>query len=325
MMPKLKQYRVKAALTQAKLAKAVGVSQPNYQRWESGVAPIPEDKLKKLSKILEIEADVLMGTHKPIDAGLYDKSVGEDLSYYGEVAIHFQGSGKPVLLAISDGAFTRLHWDLQMNPTFVTVEGLANQTFIIRTQAIADLYFSSEAYDDYGPEHGHYENYVDLQMPDSRDWEIVQALASDGVGLEDFFSEDVQRVSERVMITDEQYEKLVADGLIERKDLELEKAKNQDETDKIFDLATYVAYQLSSGKLRSVCVEDSDEELFRAFEPFLEDCGDDLDDGLIRLSIAGWHRTAFINPQAIDFVRLPTHILNRGRTDLEAKFLDELG
>lgn len=321
---KIKQCRVKAGLTQAKLAKAVGVSQPNYQRWESGVASIPEDKLKKLSKVLGIEADVLMGTHKPIDVRLYDKSVGEDLNYYGEVAIHFRGGGKPVLLAISDGAYARLYRDLQLNPNFVTVEDLADQTLIIRVQAIADLYFSSEAYDDYGPEHGHYEDYVDLQMPDLRDWEIVEALASDGVGLEDFSSEDVQRVSGRVMITDEQYEQLVADGLIERKDLEMEKAKNQDETDKIFDLATRVAYQLSSGKLRSAYVEDSDEELFSAFEPFLEGHGDDLDDDLIRLPIAGWHRTAFINPQAIDFVRLPTHILDRGRTDVEAKLLDKL-
>jgi hypothetical protein len=33
-------------------------------------------------------------------------------------------------------------------------------------------------------------------MPDARDWEIVEALASDGVGLEDFNPADVQRVSE---------------------------------------------------------------------------------------------------------------------------------
>jgi len=61
------------------------------------------------------------------------------------VAIHFRGAGKPLLLSISDGAFSRLHRDLQTDHAFVTVESLANQTAIIRTQAIADLYFSSEA------------------------------------------------------------------------------------------------------------------------------------------------------------------------------------
>ena len=57
---KLKQHRVKAGLTQAELAKTVGVSQPNYQRWEAGSAPIPEDKLRKLAKALKTKADVLL-------------------------------------------------------------------------------------------------------------------------------------------------------------------------------------------------------------------------------------------------------------------------
>ena len=52
----------------------------------------------------------------------------------------------------------------------------------IRTKAIADLYFSSEAYDTYGPEHDTYTDHASLQMPDSRDWEIVAALEH-GLGL----------------------------------------------------------------------------------------------------------------------------------------------
>jgi transcriptional regulator with XRE-family HTH domain len=55
MRTKLKQFRVQAGMTQAKLARKVGVTQPNYQRWESGSAPVPEEKLKKLAKV---------GTHR---------------------------------------------------------------------------------------------------------------------------------------------------------------------------------------------------------------------------------------------------------------------
>lgn len=321
---KLKQYRVKAGLTQAQLAKAVGVSQPNYQRWESGAAPVPEDKLRKLAKSLHVSLDILRNTHLPIKAGFYDKSAGEDLNYYGEVAIHFRDGGKPLLLSISDGAFSRLHRDLQIGPAFVTVESLANQTVIIRTQAMADLYFSSEAYDDYGPEHDDYEDHVYLQMPDARDWEIVEAIACDDMGLEDFSPEDVQRVRSQIMITDEQYDQLVAEGAIKPEDLEAEKAKNQEETDQICALATQVTYQTSTGKRRSMSVE-SPEELFNAFEPLLEDLGDTLDNELIRLSGDGWHRIAFINMQAIDYVMLPTHSLHQGRTEMGAKLLDELG
>jgi|SRR6516162_8538410 len=70
----------------------------------------------------------------------------------------------------------------------------------IRTKAIADLYFSSEAYDTYGPEHDTYADHVEVQIPDTRDWEIVEALEHD-IGLEDFDRADVQRVQQMIMIT----------------------------------------------------------------------------------------------------------------------------
>lgn len=320
---KLKQYRVKAGLTQAKVAEVVGVSQPNYQRWESGSAPVPLDKLKKLARVLKTSMDALRGTHAPVKAGLYDDSVGEDLNYYGEVAIHFHGGGKPLLLSISDGAFSRLHRDLQRDLSYVTVESLTNQTVIIRTQAIADLYFSSEAYDDYGPEHDDYEDHVLLLMPDARDWEIVEAIACDGVGLEDFSAEDVQRVTNQITITDAQYDELVAKGMIKPENLEAEKAKDQDETDRICALATQTSYQLSNGRRRSVCVDDP-EALFEVFEPFLEGVSEETDDDLIRLPIVGWHRVAFLNKRAMDYVMLPTHRFSQGRIEMDAKLLDEL-
>ena len=160
-------------------------------------------------------------------------------------------------------------------------------------------------------------------MPDPRDWEIVEAIACDGVGLEDFASEDIQRVTKQIMITDEQYDQLVAEGSIRSEDLESEKAKNQEETDRIYALATQVVYGLSNGLRRSVSIEDP-EELLEALEPLLEDFGDELGEELIRLPVVSWHRIAFINKQAVDYVMLPTHYLNQGRIEREAKLLDEL-
>lgn len=318
---KLKKFRTNAGLTQAALAKAVGVSQPNYQRWESGAAPVPEDKLTKLAEVLEVSAEMLLGRHAPITAGLYDPSVGENLNYYGEVAIHFCGGGKPLLLSITEGAFSRLHRGLQFNSAFVTVESLANQTVIIRTQAIADLYFSSDAYDDYGPEKDDYEDHVSLQLPDSRDWEIIEALSEDDEYiLGDFSAEDVQRVSKAVMITDEQYAQLVADERIKPGDLEKEKIKNQQETNNIFDLATKVRYQLSSGKQRSISFVDS-EDMFEAFYS-LVDLEDEIDGNAILLNIEGPHRIVYINKNNLDYVMLPTHRFDEGRIEVEAKMLD---
>ncbi len=63
--------------------------------------------------------------------------------------------------------------------------------------------------------------------------------------------------------------------------------------------------------------------VFEAFEPLLDDFDDDLDNGFIRLPFEGWHRTAFVNKGALDYVVLPTHRIEQGRIDMEAKLLDE--
>src|SRR4051812_11672074 len=105
----LKKFRVAAGLTQSKIASAVGITQPNYHRWEAGSAPIPPAKLKKLAKVLKASADTILGRHPPIEATFYDDSASPELNYYGEVSIHFCGGGEPLLLSISDGAFRQLH------------------------------------------------------------------------------------------------------------------------------------------------------------------------------------------------------------------------
>ena len=324
MKTKLKRFRVDAGLTQANVANAVGVSQPNYQRWEAGSAPIPDDKLKKLAKVLKTTPEGILGRHPPVKAGLYNKSVGEDLNYYGEVSIQFCGGGDPLLLSISDGAYRRMYDDLQRDVGFVTVESLANQTVIIRKKAIADLYFSSEAYGYCGPDEKvfrHYPDHINIQMPDTRDWEIVEALAADGVGLEDFDPADVDRVTQQVMITAEQYQELVANGTIKPEDLEGEREKNQKETDLIFTIATRTTYQLSSGERRSVYV-DGPEEVFRAFSELPELEEDDLTARMILLRAEGWHRSIFINKDALDYVSIPTHRYIEGRTEVDAEDLE---
>ena len=316
----LKKFRVRAGLTQAKLAKMVGVTQPNYQRWESGSAAIPDDKLTKLAKVLETNTAALLGRHPPIEARFYDDSAGDDLNYYGEVAVHFSGGGGPLLLSISEGAFSSLYEDLQLNSPFVTIKSLANQTVVVRIKAIADLYFSSEAYDDYGPENETYTDHILLQMPDPRDWEIVEAIEH-SIGLEDFDKADIARVQKMIMITDEQYDRLIADGRIKREDLENERKKNQEETEKIFKLASKVTYQLSTGQRRDVYV-DGNEALYNAFYELIEFDGGDSSDGMILLSAEGSHRTIFINKCGLDYVSIPTHQYEAGTVEASSELLE---
>ncbi|MDP1602728.1 MAG: hypothetical protein Q8M03_05630, partial [Legionella sp.] len=295
--------------------------QPNYQRWESGAAPIPDAQLKKVATALKTTPEAIMGRHPSIEAGLYDPNVSDELSYYGEVAVHFAGGGAPLLLSITERELDRLHSALQQDVAFVTVNSLANQTVSVRTQAIADLYFSSEAYDDYGPEDDAYSDHINFQMPDARDWEIVEALWDGGGDLEDFSPSDVKRVQERIMITDEQYDKLVADGLIKPGDLENERAKNQDETDRIIQLATHVVYQLSSGKKRSVWVDD-DYATYNAFYDLTEFAGGGPASDMIRVAAEGRHRIVFINKSALDYVSIPTHRYEAGAIEAAAEILE---
>jgi transcriptional regulator with XRE-family HTH domain len=322
MKNKLKQFRVAADMTQAKVAAAVGVTQPNYHRWEAGSAPIPDAKLKKLAKALKTSPDALLGRHAPIRAGFYDDSVSDDLSYYGEVAIHFCGGGVPLLLSISEGTFTRLHGSLQGEAAFVVVQSLANQTVAIRTKAISDLYFSSEAYDDFGPEHETY-SHIALQIPDARDWEIIECIASGEVDIEEFDQAHVERVRKMIMITDAQYEELVADGRIKAEDLATERAKNQSETDVIWDLALKTTYQLSDGKRRKVYV-DGPAELYDAVYELVEYEDSVSADGMIRLEAEGSHRIVFINKAALDFIAVPTHQFEEGRVERDAEALDHM-
>jgi transcriptional regulator with XRE-family HTH domain len=322
MKTKLKQFRVAAGMTQAKVAAAVGVTQPNYHRWEVGAAPVPEAKLKKLAKVLKANPEALLGRHPPIRASLYDSSVSDDLSYYGEVAIHFCGGGKPLLLSISEDAFARLHRDLQGNTAFVAVQSLANQTAIIRTKAVSDLYFSSEAYDDYGPEHDTYADHIEVQIPDARDWEIIECLADDDIG-EGFDPADLERVRNMIMITDEQYEKLVTDGLIKAEDIESERAKNQAETDRIMNVATKATYQFSTGgKQRSVDVYRS-EDLFDAFYELIDFNSDVSEEGMICWEAEGRHRIIFVNRGVLDYIAIPTHKFEEGRIERTAEALEE--
>ena len=302
MRGKLKQFRVNAGLTQRQAAQKIGVSQPNYHRWESGSAPIPDDKLKKLAKAFKTSPEAILGRPPPLETGLHNDSVDEDLRYYGKVSIHFSGGGKRLVLAISEGAFHRLYHQLQQHAAFVTVASLTNQTVAIRTGAIAELKFSGELSDYSGP-----------GISDPRDWEIVEALA--GSDVEEFDAADVDRVTDRIMVADEQYSEMVDDGRIKPGDLASVRARDDKKTARIFELATQTTYQLSSGRRRHVYLHGL-KTVFSALCE-LTDFGGGGPDNMIELPLDSPRRIIFINKDALDYVMIPTHQYLRGKTGAE--------
>src|SRR5690625_1601015 len=195
---RLKYFRVMNAETQTQTAKVVGVTQPTYQRWETGKVQIPKGHLARLAKHFKTTELELLGRHPPKRAAFHDNEAPLDLQYYGECAVHFVDGGKPLLLSISEEAYAQAYAELQSNKRFIIVKNLGNRTVAIQHKAISEFYFSSEAYDTYGPDHEDYELATPIQMPDTRDWAIVEAIRDEEIAggdyTSDFAKDDLERV-----------------------------------------------------------------------------------------------------------------------------------
>ena len=311
---RLKHFRVMNAETQTQTARAAGVTQPTYQRWETGKIDVPKSHLAKLAKHFKTTELELLGRHPPKKAVFYDRKAPLDLQYYGECAVHFVGGGEPLVLSISEEAHTQAYEELQSYKRFIVIKDLGNRTVAIRHKAISEFYFSSEAYDTYGPDHAQYKLATPIQMPDTRDWAIVEAIRNEEIGETDYTSDfaknDVERVQSQIMITDKQFDELVAEGAIEPENLAIEKAARAAETDEIMALAHTVTVQFSTGKRREIAYVDCN--LFECIEPLIDihypyGENDHDEPNMIHLPYEGYHRTVFFNPDALDYISFPTH------------------
>jgi transcriptional regulator with XRE-family HTH domain len=316
MTNKLKKMRQKAGLTQAELAKAAGVTQPHYQRWEAGKSEPPADKLAKIASALGVAATALKAGTSPVFATLYDETSLPESSYYGEAAFHFAGQGKPLLISISEAEHRNLFAELQHNSTFIVVQSLSNQLIAVRRAALADVYLSSEAYDDFGPEHGTYEEPCALQLTDSVDWDIIEAIANDVLDFnDDLFDEErvaaVQKLLERKSA--KEIADIVADGYIAEDDVEETRAAEQREIDRVFELATSVKYQFSNGIVRVIGSLDAGD-LYMGFGDVFGDF-DPEDDTILVREEGGYHRAFSINPLVLDYVSVPLNQWERGRSE----------
>lgn len=65
-MKKLKEVRNRAGLSQKALAERLSISQQAYAKYENGTASPNPETIKKLSEILNVSADYLLGTEKNI-------------------------------------------------------------------------------------------------------------------------------------------------------------------------------------------------------------------------------------------------------------------
>jgi len=314
----LKKHRLVAGLTQTEVADALKMSQPNYQRWEAGHAPVPKAKLKKLARILKTTVDELLGKPEPFDLLGVDENVKDARKYYGEVAIHFsQGAG--ILLPISEAERVRLHHQIDSGEGFLNVESLDNRVVFIRSGAITDLYFSSEAYDTFGPE-----KYSDCLgvLPDDDYWKIVEHIDALEYLEDEIPAQRIAEVRRELVVNSEDVDRLIAEGRIDPKarNAVIEDVATQFE--KYAVRADHVEWQLSSGVRRSEYSEE-DKRLYEDFE-LLEIDPSDVN-GMLYLPLSGYHRSVYIGKSMLDFISLPKHKFNESKLDSTEEMLDNEG
>lgn len=282
-MRHLKKIRIDKDLTQTAVAKSVGVTQPTYQRWESGAVDVPKDKLLKLSKVLTVTVDEILGGGRPFDMLGIDHSVADNRTYFGEVSIRFK-SGQVLLVPVSEAERINLFSQAESQSSdFYYIDTLDNRIIFCNKHSIEDIHISDEAYDDYGPD-GQTDDYIGV-FPDEDFWDFIKAyFADDKEGLDEFSAQRSKEFTEEI------------------------EAYNQEYLEKLNDRASRVEWCLSSGVIRRHAIFD-EAKLFLDVSG-LE--GSYLSDEPIKLSIEEDYLDALIFRSSLEYLSVPSHLYNEG-------------
>lgn len=327
----LKSLRTALNLSQASVAEKIGVSQPNYQRWESGTAPIPEDKLAKVAKVLRTTKDALVAKTRYAHPSLNNEDGDEEDSvYWGEAVIHFTSGSAPVVFSISSAEHRRLLDVLQSpGPAFIEATGLCNEHYVIRREAIAEMYLADESADRYGPEGVNYPGFFVIPIRESRVWDALSCYAEDN--LDDVPQGDLAHAlsyfmpPEQIagllgtstppgdvvegMRTDDSLREVALASLgivtsgVTRDTPSLEQRKSF-----LLDRATTTVVRLRDGSERRFALDESEH-----LEGLLLDLMDlsPEDPGFISISLPDDGQDVFFAATSIDFVRFPALRLER--------------
>jgi hypothetical protein len=260
--------------------------------------------VKRLAKALSVTTDAILGKPKPFDLFGISRDVPDDRTYFGEAAFHFAGSGAPILVPISEATRDSLLRQVENRRRFLFAESLDNRTLFVRLDAVGDMYFSSEAYDTFGPEPDAYDDHLGVR-PDDAYWLLIEHVECPECLGDSFTQEEIENVLGRIAWSDFVADRLIASGQLAETDREDAKA----EAEALVTRATCVTWQLTRG-LRRVERPDEDSVLYDAFVQLRD--FDEMIDGPIYFPAEGYHRSVFINPTAVDFIAVPTHRFKNG-------------
>lgn len=81
---RIAQLRIERGLSQADLAKAIGVAQPTIANWEKGAKRPASAKLAKVAEYFNVSTDYLLGTNKAGESQDLKEVLKEGLTYGGQ-------------------------------------------------------------------------------------------------------------------------------------------------------------------------------------------------------------------------------------------------
>lgn len=311
----IRKARLLSRMTQVQVAEAVGVSQPTYQRWESGAGSVPKSKIAKLAKVLGITPRQVEGQPEPFDRFGVDKEVPDEHQYYGELAIHFSSGSPPLLLPVSEAERSGFFNAVQGDEAFVQVESLDNRIVFVRRKAIADAYFSSDDYDDYGPE-DYGAQHLGVK-PDEAFWKIVEHLEYPECLNDEFSEHEIQTVIKNFFLDDADLDKLFANGSIKLEDRDRVKQKAAETAELYASRARDITWQIPGHRSRCISI-DENKDLYETFCILMLSNEHEM----LHLAPEGYHREIFLNLSAIDYIAAPAHKFREGELQSAA---EELG
>jgi transcriptional regulator with XRE-family HTH domain len=315
----LKQRRQALGHTQAQVAKAIGVSQPTYQNYESGNLPIPEGKVKRLARALKMPVDEITGLARQKEREEFEKGEFPGTQYWGELVAHF-GKGPPLIVSIDFEQYSSIFRGLQdPKAQFLSIESRhSNQMIAVRRAAITDIYLSDDGSDTYGPEHESYDLGPFGVYPSDAFWEIADELLSDEAREElneGYGEEEVTHVARAIGLDmPEDIDRLIEAGNVPTEEREKVLKEAEESLDRARQATKQITWQFSNGKVRR---EDYsyDNEFLRYW--WVRDEVDPDGQGPMIIVEAEDAQTAFINPHAIDYISIPLHKFEQAQREEE--------
>lgn len=277
-----------------------------------------KSKATQLAKAPDIKQGQAKGQSESFDLlGIHADSPAWR-KYFGEVSIHFASGSPPLLLPITESERSKLQLALLAEDSFIQLESLDNRIVFIRRKAIADAFFSSEAYDDYGPENDYGAQYLGI-YPDENFWHIVEHLDCLEIVADEFGEQEINEALKKAVLDDNALDELIANGSIPPEKREHVQAEIAQLTTQLVSRACHVIWQIPGLPSRCATIHDN-KALHEAFSMFMLHNEQDM----LHLAPDGYHREIFLNLSALDFIAIPAHKYRRGGLESTIEEMDEL-